>query len=334
MPYEVTPVDSQKQQQTSGASKLMEEVVSDCPIDNKAFSLLAKAAFSKVVSACKFSVTIADPAQPETPLIAVSTRFEEMTGYSRDEIIGKNCRFLNFDCKMDFDQRSQIRESSQTGKPCMFVLENRRKNGEIFVNLLDMRGLRIAKNTATNEDIWYLVGIQSDVTELVDLAAYEGDAAAAISDSHKAQLHMIADYMRDELKKELAARAVGVSMQQSPLAALHGVEAKETAGYPFRLASLGDLSTMDQLDNFEGEEDDESREQSDLEEWSSNLDQETAGLSSRQTTLSDEAPQYNFQEGPRSRQTSDEASLHDFKQGPQQKAVLPSVVLVQDPEWL
>jgi PAS domain S-box-containing protein len=302
--------------QQTRASKLMEEVVSGYPSDKKAFALLAEAAFSRVVSACKFSVTIADPAQPEVPRIAVSTGFEEMTGYSRDEILGKNCRFLNFDCPMDFDQRSQIRESSNTGKPCMCILENRRKNGEIFVNMLDMRGLRIATDTETNEDIWYLVGIQSDITELVDVAAYEeGDAAAAISDSHKAQLHMIADYMRDELTKELAARAVGASMQQSPLAALRVVEAKDSnicekkGTLGFRMASLGDLSTMDQLDNLEVESYEGSGAQSDLE-W----------LSSRQTSLSTTL--------------SDEGPLYDIEEDPQQKVVLPSVVLVQDPEWL
>lgn len=41
-----------------------------------------------------FSVTIADPAQPDCPLVACSTGFTELTGYSVQEIIGKNCRFL------------------------------------------------------------------------------------------------------------------------------------------------------------------------------------------------------------------------------------------------
>jgi hypothetical protein len=41
-----------------------------------------------------FSVTIADPQQPDCPLVACSTGFTELTGYTVQEIIGKNCRFL------------------------------------------------------------------------------------------------------------------------------------------------------------------------------------------------------------------------------------------------
>ena len=44
---------------------------------------------------CKFCVTVANPQGEDFPLIAVSEEFETMTGYTRNEIIGENCRFLN-----------------------------------------------------------------------------------------------------------------------------------------------------------------------------------------------------------------------------------------------
>lgn len=44
---------------------------------------------------CKFCVTVANPQADDSPLIAVSEEFETMTGYSRSEILGVNCRFLN-----------------------------------------------------------------------------------------------------------------------------------------------------------------------------------------------------------------------------------------------
>lgn len=44
---------------------------------------------------CKFCVTVANPHGEDFPLIAVSEEFETMTGYTRNEILGVNCRFLN-----------------------------------------------------------------------------------------------------------------------------------------------------------------------------------------------------------------------------------------------
>jgi hypothetical protein len=41
-----------------------------------------------------FSVTVADPSQPDCPLVACSEGFTELTGYGLEEIIGRNCRFL------------------------------------------------------------------------------------------------------------------------------------------------------------------------------------------------------------------------------------------------
>jgi hypothetical protein len=41
-----------------------------------------------------FSVTVADPSQPDCPLVACSEGFSELTGYTLTEIIGRNCRFL------------------------------------------------------------------------------------------------------------------------------------------------------------------------------------------------------------------------------------------------
>ena len=39
-------------------------------------------------------ITISDPAQPDNPLIFVNKGFLKMTGYSYEEVIGKNCRYL------------------------------------------------------------------------------------------------------------------------------------------------------------------------------------------------------------------------------------------------
>ena len=54
------------------------------------------------------------------------------------------------------------------------------------------------------EDIWYLVGIQSDVTDLVD-----SDGQAAVRERHACELQSVANNLRQELHREFAARPLG-----------------------------------------------------------------------------------------------------------------------------
>mmetsp|Transcript_15404 Transcript_15404/g.26641 ORF Transcript_15404/g.26641 Transcript_15404/m.26641 type:complete len:109 (+) Transcript_15404:63-389(+) len=46
----------------------------------------------------KVSVTLAQPEEPDCPLVGVSKGFQFLTGYARDEVLGRNCRFLNRGC--------------------------------------------------------------------------------------------------------------------------------------------------------------------------------------------------------------------------------------------
>lgn len=174
-------------------------------ISHKVVDFAARAAASRAVSSCTFSVSVADPSQPDVPLVAVSPAFEQMTGYSCQEVVGKNCRFLNHDCGTNFDLRYKLRRSCQTGRPYTCLLQNRSKSGELFWNLLDLRGLTVAKDVVTGEDIWYLVGIQSDVSNLVD---QEGNLQEEIQEKHAKELQAVAEHLRKELQAEFAALAM------------------------------------------------------------------------------------------------------------------------------
>jgi PAS domain-containing protein len=152
----------------------------------------------EAVKDCTFMVTIADPRFSDSPLIAVSDEFVKMTGFQRSEILGVNCRFLNQGCDMDPVDLARLRHSSATGAPFAAVLPNRKKSGELFMNLLDLRGLSVAWNPDTGEDLWFLIGIQADVTGLVD------DERPT---DHIVDLQMVADSIREKLARELSAMA-------------------------------------------------------------------------------------------------------------------------------
>lgn len=112
-----------------------------------------------VIRALSFSVTLADPLLPDCPLIGCSQGFEALTGYHRTEIIGHNCRFLNRHAGLSAQVRRKIREAVQNGTECIEILQNVKKNGEQFRNLLHLSSITVRGKR-------YLVGIQADAAQL------------------------------------------------------------------------------------------------------------------------------------------------------------------------
>lgn len=104
-------------------------------------------------------ISISDARQPDQPLIYVNQAFCKMTGYAEEEVIGKNCRFLQGD-KRDQDARFIIRDALANGKNCEVLLKNYRKDGTLFWN-----DLIISPIYDKDGELTHFVGIQNDVTE-------------------------------------------------------------------------------------------------------------------------------------------------------------------------
>jgi len=141
----------------------------------------------------------------DAELIAVSEGFVKMTGFDREDAVGENCRFLNEGCDMPAEQRQKLCRSVETGSPFVGVLTNRKKSGEKFLNLLDLRGLIIAKNTRSGEDIWVLVAVQQDVTDM---------ARADRPVNHLPLHNQVARRIRMRLVKQLGELGLGSAMSE------------------------------------------------------------------------------------------------------------------------
>ena len=115
-------------------------------------------------------VTIADFSLPDQPLVYANHGFELITGYSIEETVGHNCRFLQ-GAGTEPEKVEHIRRCINAGLPCTVQLKNYRKNGEEFVNHLSLTPIRTARGRVT-----HYVGIQSDVTELINTREAELDA--------------------------------------------------------------------------------------------------------------------------------------------------------------
>jgi PAS domain S-box-containing protein len=105
-------------------------------------------------------IVISDPQLPDNPVIYANEGFERLTGYSRLEILGNNCRFLQGE---DTDPAAvdEIRSALRDGRECRVDILNYRKDGSHFWNRLSLTPLRDSKGKMVN-----YVGVQFDITEL------------------------------------------------------------------------------------------------------------------------------------------------------------------------
>jgi len=109
------------------------------------------------------AVVITASTQPDNPIIYVNDSFSRITGYSREEVIGKNCRFLQGP-KTSPEAVERIRSSLKEGLHCLIEVLNYRKDGTPFWNGLAIWPIRDATGSVT-----HFVGVQTDLTPIKSL---------------------------------------------------------------------------------------------------------------------------------------------------------------------
>ncbi len=114
----------------------------------------------QAIEACQIGVTLADPSKEDMPLTFVNKAFEDISGYSREEMIGKNCRFLQGD-QTDAKHVDLIRDGINNKTLVNTELLNYRKDGEIFWN-----NIQIAPVYNEEGELKSFVGTQIDITSL------------------------------------------------------------------------------------------------------------------------------------------------------------------------
>ncbi|MBI3789649.1 MAG: GAF domain-containing protein [Gemmatimonadetes bacterium] len=103
-------------------------------------------------------IIIADAQRPDLPVVFVSPSFEALTGYRADEVLGRNCRFLQGP-GTDPAALAAVRTALGRGEPVTVELRNYRKDGSPFWNALAISPVRDADGVLT-----HFIGVQTDVT--------------------------------------------------------------------------------------------------------------------------------------------------------------------------
>lgn len=126
-------------------------------------------ALGPVDLSCSF--TVCDARHPEQPIVYCSDTFCKLTGYNRNEILGRNCRFLQSpDGRVqkgaerfhtDNAAVAHMKQHSHAFQESQASLINYRKNGTPFINLVTI----VPIGWGDTPDPVYLVGFQVDLVE-------------------------------------------------------------------------------------------------------------------------------------------------------------------------
>nr|AML77700.1 putative LOV domain-containing protein [Exacum affine] len=105
---------------------------------------------------------ITDPRLPDNPIIFASDSFLELTEYTREEILGRNCRFLQGP-ETDQATVNRIRDAIREQREITVQLINYTKSGKKFWNLFHLQPMRDQKG-----ELQYFIGVQLDGSDHVE----------------------------------------------------------------------------------------------------------------------------------------------------------------------
>lgn len=111
------------------------------------------------INASGNGIVITDINQPDNPIIFANPAFYALTGYSEEETIGRNCRFLQGD-ERDQQERGELCAAIRRGNECRVVIRNYRKDGTLFWNEVTISPVRDESGRLT-----HFIGVQHDVTK-------------------------------------------------------------------------------------------------------------------------------------------------------------------------
>ncbi|MEH3119743.1 MAG: PAS domain-containing protein [Methylorubrum populi] len=149
--------------------------------------------FAAAVRATRMAMIITDPRRLDNPIVYANDAFLRLTGYTRLEVTGRNCRFLQGP-ETDLDEVARIRAAVEARRDVHAEIVNYRKDGSTFHNALFVSPVH-------DEDgrLLFFFASQFDVSERHALAA-ERDRTKAALDTNALLLREIGHRARNDIQ--------------------------------------------------------------------------------------------------------------------------------------
>ncbi|CAN5203682.1 hypothetical protein BH11MYX1_BH11MYX1_33060 [soil metagenome] len=160
----------------------------------------------RAIEAVAQGIIITDASKADNPIIYASPGFLRLTGYASEDVLGRNCRFLQ-GAATDSEPIATLRRAIRAGQACTVELLNFRADGTPFWNSLAVSPVRDEAGRVTN-----FVGVQTDSTARRRLEAHYlqaqkmeavGRLAGGVAHDFNNLLSVISSYaelIREELK--------------------------------------------------------------------------------------------------------------------------------------
>ncbi|WP_207212364.1 PAS domain-containing protein [Sphingobium cupriresistens] len=151
---------------------------------------------SAMIAESAVPAVVTNPRLPDNPIVDCNDAFMALTGYARDEIVGRNCRFLR-GADTDGASTDMIRAAIRDNRPALIELLNYRKDGTPFRN-----ALMIAPIFGADGTLNYFLGSQMAVEAAASQRA--DDAIALIGTLTQRQRAVLVGMAQGRLNKQIA----------------------------------------------------------------------------------------------------------------------------------
>jgi PAS domain S-box-containing protein len=142
------------------------------------------------------AAVVSDPRQQDNPIVACNAAFMQLTGYGRDEIVGRNCRFLRGE-RTEPAQTEMLRQAIAARRPVMVELINYKKDGTPFRN-----AVMIAPLFDDEGELEYYLGSQMEID---DSGASRHERARSLVDGlSRRQRQILESLAKGRLNKQMA----------------------------------------------------------------------------------------------------------------------------------
>ena len=155
-----------------------------------------------MIDASPIAAVISDPRLVDNPIIACNSAFEELTGYCREEIVGRNCRFLSGP-GTEPGLSEEIRQAVRERRPVLVEILNYKKDGTPFRN-----AVLVAPIFDEEGALEYFLGSQVEVPDAT-LRAQGADSNGEDPVNRRTQARALVDALPRRQQQVLAGMAAG-----------------------------------------------------------------------------------------------------------------------------